>query len=185
MKTNLNGLKVAILVADGFEERELTGPRKALDEAGATTLIVSPNKEKVYGCNHREAGGEFKVDVHLDKAAADDFHALLLPGGVINADHLRMQPKAVAFVKKFAEQSKPIASMCRGPWTLIEAGIVQGKTMTSWPSIKTDLRNAGAKWGDRDGVVDQGLVTSRMPDDIPAFNATLIEQFALGIPAHR
>ena len=186
MKTKLNGLKVAILVSDCFEERELTEPRKALDEAGATTFIVSPDKDVVHGCNHFKKGGSFKVDVPLDQAKADDFDALLLPGGVISPDHLRMQPKAVEFVRKFGEQGKPIGSMCRGPWTLIEAGLIRGKTVTSWPSIKTDLRNAGANWVDRDVVVDQGLVTSRMPDDIPAFNIKLIEQFALGLHAsHR
>ena len=183
MEKRLAGKKVAILVAEGFEQVELTGPRQALDEAGAETKIVSPADGEVQGWNHYDKGDKFKVDVPLAKADAQDFDALLLPGGVANPDQLRMKPEAVRFVKAFFDAGKPVASICHGPWTLIEAGAVLGRTMTSWPSIKTDLINAGADWVDREVVTDKGLVTSRKPDDIPAFNEKMIEEFAEG--AHR
>ena len=183
MEKRLAGKKVAILVAEGFEQVELTGPRQALDEAGAETKIVSPADGEVQGWNHYDKGDKFKVDVPLAKADAQDFDALLLPGGVANPDQLRMKPEAVRFVKAFFDAGKPVASICHGPWTLIEAGAVRGRTMTSWPSIKTDLINAGADWVDREVVTDKGLVTSRKPDDIPAFNEKMIEEFAEG--AHR
>jgi protease I len=173
----LNGKKVAILVTDGFEQSELIEPRKALDEAGATTKVVSPSDKKVKGWNHKEWGNEVPVDVPLKSAKADDFDALLLPGGVMNPDHLRMDPEAVEFVKHFETSGKPIAAICHGPWTLIEAGTVRGRTLTSWPSLKTDLRNAGATWIDEEVVNDGGLVTSRKPDDIPAFNREMIRLF--------
>jgi protease I len=175
---NLQGLKVAILVTDGFEQVELTEPRKALDQAGAKTQIVSPKDDRVRGWKFTEWGDELPVDVSLSKARPQDFDALLLPGGVINPDHLRMLPQAVQFVKGFFEAEKPVAAICHGPWTLIEAGAVRGRKITSWPSLKTDLRNAGAEWTDREVVVDGNLVSSRKPDDIPAFNREIIALLA-------
>lgn len=171
----LNGKRVAILVAEGFEQSEMTEPRKALEEAGATTAIVSPAKGEVQGWKHFDKADKFRVDVPADAANADEFDALLLPGGVANPDQLRMQPKAVQFVKKFVESGKPVGVICHGPWTLIEAGVVKGRTMTSWPSLKTDLENAGAKWVDQEVVVDKGIVSSRKPADIPAFSRKLVE----------
>jgi protease I len=177
---NLQGKKVAILATDGFEQVELTEPRKALDEAGATTKVISPASKKVKGWNHKEWGNEVPVDVPLDSARAEDYDALLLPGGVMNPDQLRMIPKAVEFVKHFTDAGKPVAAICHGPWTLIEAGAVRGRTVTSWPSLKTDLKNAGATWVDQEVVSDQSLVTSRKPDDIPAFNRAMIRLFGQG-----
>lgn len=174
----LKNMTVAILTADGFEQAELVEPRKALERAGATARIVSPADKEVQGWNHDDKADAFPVDVPLDKARADDFDALLLPGGVANPDRLRALPKAVEFVKKLAAQGKPIAAICHGPWTLIEAGLVKGRTVTSWPSLKTDLKNAGAHWVDQEVVVDGGLITSRKPDDLPAFNEKMVEAFA-------
>jgi protease I len=174
---NLNGLKVAILVTDGFEQVELTEPRKALDQAGARTQIVSPKDGQVRGWKFTDWGENLPVDVKLDGAKAEDFDALLLPGGVMNPDELRTLPKAVAFAKAFLDAGKPVASICHGPWTIIETGAARGRRLTSWPSLKTDLRNAGANWVDQEVVVDRNLVTSRKPDDIPAFNSTMIELF--------
>ena len=174
----LNGLKVAILVTDGFEQVEMTEPRKALDEAGAETQIVSPKDGQVKAWKFTEWGDEFLVDVPLARARPDGFDALLLPGGVINPDKLRTLPEAVAFAKAFFDAGKPVASICHGPWTIIEAGAARGRRLTSWPSLKTDLENAGAAWVDQEVVVDQGLVTSRKPDDIPAFNLEVIKLFA-------
>jgi len=176
----LLGKRVAILVTDGFEQSELLEPRKALDEVGAKTQVVSPAGKKVKGWNRKEWGNEVPVDVSLDSAKADEFDALLLPGGVMNPDQLRMDPNAVEFVKEFTDAGKPVAAICHGPWTLIEAGAVRGRTMTSWPSLKTDLKNAGATWVDKEVVNDQGLVTSRKPDDIPAFNREMIRLFGQG-----
>lgn len=180
MPQDLNGKKVAILVADGFEQIEMTEPRKALNEAGAETTLVSPAGDKVRGWNHTEWGSQFKVDLPLEQADAEDFDALLLPGGVISPDRLRLQPKAIEFVREFFEAGKPIAAICHGPWTLIDADAVRDRTVTSWPSLKTDLQNAGAHWVDRETVTDHGLVTSRKPDDVPAFNRAMIEEFAKG-----
>ena len=180
MEKKLNGKKVAILVADGFEQAELTGPKEALEAAGAQTQIVSPNEGTVAGWHHYDAGDLFDVDVPLASADPASFDALLLPGGVANPDQLRMKPEAVRFVKSFFDAGKPVAAICHGPWTLIEAGAARGRTMTSWPSIKSDLINAGAQWVDREVVTDNGLVTSRKPDDIPAFNEKMIEEFAAG-----
>jgi len=174
----LNGLKVAILVTDGFEQVEMTEPRKALDQAGAETQLVSPKDGQVKAWKFTEWGDEFPVDVPLAQAHPDDFDALLLPGGVINPDKLRTLPEAVAFAKAFFDAGKPVASICHGPWTIIEAGAARGRRLTSWPSLKTDLKNAGAEWVDQEVVVDQGLVTSRKPDDIPAFNPEVIKLFA-------
>jgi protease I len=180
MAENLKGQKVAILVADGFEQVEMTGPKQALEEAGAQTQIVSPAKGRVQGWNHYDKGDSFPVDVPLEQANAEDYDALLLPGGVANPDQLRTMPKAVEFVKAFFDAGKPVAAICHGPWTLVEADVVRGRTMTSWPSLQTDLRNAGANWVDQEVVTDNGLVTSRKPDDLPAFNQKMIEEFAEG-----
>jgi protease I len=174
----MNGLKVAILVTDGFEQVELTEPRKALDQAGATTKVVSPKYSRVRGWKFTDWGDELPVDIKLDDASLDEFDALHLPGGVINPDMLRIQPKAVAFVKAFFDTGKPVAAICHGPWTVIEAGAARGRRMTSWPSLRTDLKNAGADWVDQEVVVERGLVTSRKPDDIPAYNREMIRLFA-------
>jgi protease I len=181
MNQQLSGKRVAILVADGFEQVELTGPKQALELAGATTQIVSPAKGQVKGWNHTEWGDQFSVDLPLEQARPDDFDALLLPGGVMNPDKLRTNQQAVQFVKSFVESGKPIAAICHGPWTLIEAGAVRGRKMTSYESIQSDLKNAGANWVDQEVVSDQGIVTSRKPDDIPAFNRKMIEEFAEGV----
>ncbi len=180
MEQQLQGKRVAILVTDGFEQVELTDPKQALEQAGATTKIVSPAKGKVKGWQHTQWGDEFPVDVPLERANADDFDALLLPGGVMNPDKLRVNQHALQFVRAFFDAGKPIAAICHGPWTLIDAGVVKGCMLTSYESIKTDLRNAGANWVDQEVVVDQGLVTSRKPADIPAFNRKMIEEFAEG-----
>ena len=180
MSNDLNNLKVAILVAEGFEQQELTEPQKALEQAGAETSIVSPADGEVQGWNHFDKAEMFPVDVPLAEAKADDFDALLLPGGVANPDQLRMQPAAIGFIKDFFTAGKPVAVICHGPWTLIEAGVVKGRKITSWPTLKTDLINAGAEWVDEEVVVDNGLVSSRKPEDIPAFNRKMIEEFAEG-----
>lgn len=174
----LKGLKVAILVEEGFEQVELLEPRKALDDAGAETRVVSPRSGKVRAWKFTEWGDEVPVDVELDQARAQDFDALLLPGGVLNPDALRIQPSAVAFAKAFFDAGKPVASICHGPWTIIETGAARGRQLTSWPSLKSDLRNAGAEWMDQEVVVDGNLVTSRKPDDIPAFNREVIKLFS-------
>ena len=176
----LSGMKVAILAAEGFEQAELTEPRKALEDAGAETRVVSPAKGEVQGWKHFDKGERVKVDVPLEQADAGDYDALLLPGGVANPDQLRTMPKAVQFVRAFFETGKPVAAICHGPWTLIDAGVVRGRTLTSWPSLKTDLVNAGAMWVDQEVCVDHGLVSSRKPADIPAFNHRMIEEFAGG-----
>jgi protease I len=179
----LAGKKVAILVADGFEQVEMTEPRRALETAGARTSLVSPADRQVQGWRHADKASQYPVDVKLDDARAQDFDALLLPGGVANPDQLRMLPKAVAFVRAFFDAGKPVAAICHAPWTLIEAGVVRGRTITSWPSLKTDLVNAGARWVDQEVATDHGLVTSRKPDDLPAFNRKMIEEFAEGVHA--
>ncbi|GJD53912.1 General stress protein 18 [Methylobacterium crusticola] len=173
-----NGLKVAILVTDGFEQVEMTEPRKALDAAGAETQLVSPKDGQVKAWKFTEWGDTFPVNMPLDSARPEDFDAILLPGGVINPDKLRTLPEAVGFVKAFFDAGKPVASICHGPWTIIEAGAARGRRLTSWPSLQTDLRNAGADWVDQPVVVDGNLVTSRKPDDIPAFNPEVIRLFA-------
>lgn len=176
----MQGTKVAILVADGFEQVEMTEPKKALEQNGAQTRIVSPAQGKVQGWNHYDKADQFQVDVPLDRANPGEFDALLLPGGVANPDQLRTNPKAVSFVKAFFDAGKPVGVICHGPWTLIEAGVVDGRNMTSWPSLKTDLINAGANWLDKEVVVDHGLVSSRKPADLPAFNRKLVEEFSEG-----
>jgi protease I len=165
----LQGLKIAILVTDGFEEVEVTEPRKALDRAGADTRVVSPKNEEVRSWNFIDWGQKLPVDLKLDQARPQDFDALLLPGGVIK-DKLRMIPAAVGFERAFFDAGKPVAAICHGPWTIIEADKARSRRMTSWPSVRTDLRNAGADVIDAEAVVDGNLVTSRAPDDIPAFN---------------
>lgn len=180
MAGELRNKRVAALVDNGFEQSELAEPKKALEAAGAKVDIVSPQDTKVKGWQHIKWGDEFSVDRKLEDVRADEYDALLLPGGVMNPDKLRANAKAVQFVKDFVDAGKPIAAICHGPWTLIEAGAVEGRRMTSWPSLATDLRNAGANWVDQECVVDNGLVTSRKPDDIPAFNKKMIEEFAEG-----
>ena len=178
MENQLTGLKVAILVANGFEQVEMLEPRKALQEAGAKVELVSPERHTVKGWEHTEWGGTFPVEVSLENARADDYDALMLPGGVMNPDRLRLKPEAIEFIKEFLKADKPIAAICHAPWTLIDAGAVEGRRITSWPSLKTDLTNAGAKWVDKEVVRDGQVVTSRKPDDLPAFNKTMIEVFA-------
>ncbi len=175
---NLTGRKIAVLATDGVEQVELTEPASALRKAGAKVTIVSPRKGLIQGMNHDERADKIPVDMALSDAEPNDFDALLLPGGVASPDKLRMVPEAIAFVKGFVTAGKPIAAICHGPWTLIEAGAVKGKRMTSWPSLKTDLSNAGALWTDEPVVTDGRLVTSRKPDDIPQFNQAAIELFA-------
>ena len=181
----LKGKKVAILVADGFEQIELTEPKKALEDAGATTEIVSPSGLEVQGWNHDEKADSFSVDMPLLRARSDDYDALLLPGGVRNPDQLRTMTRAVEFIDGFFATGKPVAAICHAPWTLIDSEKVKGRTLTSWPSLKSDLINAGAHWVDRDVVVDDGLITSRKPADIPAFNKKMIERFAEGRHSQR
>jgi len=176
LQNNLKGLKVAILATDGFEQSELIEPRNALREAGADVKIVSPKQGSLRGWDHKDWGKEqVTVDATLDQADPGEFHALVLPGGVLNPDTLRTQPKAVAFVKAFFDAHKPVGAICHGPWTVIESGAARGLRMTSWPSLKTDLQNAGAQWVDQEVVVDNNLVTSRKPDDLPAFNRELLK----------
>jgi protease I len=180
MANELTGKKVAILIANGFEQVEMTEPRKALEEAGAGTDIVSPEQGQVRGWYFTEWGDSFDVDVALSQASPEDYDALVLPGGVMNPDTLRQITQAVDFVRAFVGSGKPIASICHGPWMLIEADAVRGRKMTSYPSIKTDMRNAGANWVDQEVCTDSGIVTSRKPDDIPAFNQKMIEEFREG-----
>src|SRR5665213_3746409 len=178
MTNKLNGKRIAILATDGVEQVEMTEPRKALEAAGAKTELVSPAKGKLQAWQHMDKGDKFPVDVELDAADPNNYDALVLPGGVANPDQLRTMPKAVRFVKSFFEQDKPVAAICHAPWMLVEADVVRGRTLTSWPSLQTDLKNAGAKWVDREVVEDNGLVTSRKPDDLPAFNKKVVELFS-------
>ena len=175
---NVKGKRVAILATDGFEQVELIEPRKALDAAGAQTRVVSPKADKIRGWNFADWGDEVKVDVPLDQAKPEDFDALLLPGGVINPDRLRMNEKAVDFARAFFEAGKPVASICHGPWMVIETGAAEGRRIASWPSLRTDLQNAGAEWVNEEVCVDGNLITSRKPDDIPAFNREMLNLFA-------
>lgn len=178
---SLKGRKVAILATDGFEQSELQKPKQLLEEAGASTFVIAPgDAESIKGWKHTNWGDAVKVDVALDKAKASDYDALVLPGGVINPDKLRLQEKAIGFIKAFGEAGKPIAAICHGPWTLIDAGLVDGKQVTSWPSLKIDLTNAGAQWEDSEVVVDGNLITSRKPDDIPVFTNALIRALQVG-----
>ena len=176
----LNGKRIAILVEDGVEQIELTSPKEALEEAGAITHIISPKSDTVKGWDRTDWGQEFPVDVAIEQANPNEYDALLLPGGVMNPDKLRKSKPAVQFVRSFFEQQKPVAAICHGPWMLVEADVVKGRTVTSYPSLQTDLKNAGAKWVDQEVVVDDGLTTSRNPGDLEAFNAKLIEEAAEG-----
>src|SRR5205814_1242697 len=180
MARKLEGKKVAILVTDGFEQVEMTKPRQALDEAGAETKIVSLKSGQIQGMHHADKGDKFDVDLTLNDARPDDFDALMIPGGLMNPDALRSTDDAVEFTRHFFEGGKPVAAICHAPWVLIDAGVVRGRTLTSWPAIKTDVKNAGGKWVNEEVVVDNGLVTSRKPDDIPAFNRKMIEEFCEG-----
>lgn len=176
----LQGRKVAVLATDGFEQVELTKPVEALKAAGAEVHVVSPKGGQIQGYNHHDKGDMIPVDRELAQAQSGDYDALVLPGGVINPDQLRLEEKAIDFIRDFVRSEKPIAAICHGPWTLIDAGGVEGRKVTSWPSLKADLRNAGAEWVDQEVVVDAGLVTSRNPDDLPAFCAKMVEEFAEG-----
>ena len=178
MSGNLSGKKIAILATDGFEQSELMEPRKALNEAGATTTVIAPKMDAIWSWKHADWGESLAVDETLDEAKPQVYDALILPGGVMNPDHLRMLPKAVEFVRNFVAAGKTVAAICHGPWTLIDADAVRGKTMTSWPSLKSDLNNAGARWVDEEVVVDGQFITSRKPDDIPAFNRAIIERLS-------
>jgi protease I len=182
MAKDLTGKRIAILVAEGFEQVELIKTRKALDKAGAQTQVISPENEQgqVRSWNQKRWGKFVVIDVPLESADPSAFDALMLPGGVMNPDKLRIIPKAVEFVKHFFDAGKPVAAICHAPWTLVEADVVKGRTLTSWPSLRTDIRNAGGTWVDQEVVTDKGLVTSRMPDDIRAFNKKMIEEFAEG-----
>ncbi|MDB6148217.1 MAG: glutamine amidotransferase [Spartobacteria bacterium] len=180
MAAKLEGKKVAILVTDGFEQVEMTEPRKALQEAGAETKIVSLKSGQIQGMNHADKGDKFDVDIELDAARPEEFDALLIPGGLMNPDALRSTREALDFTRHFFKEGKPVAAICHAPWVLIDAEVVRGRTLTSWPAIKTDVKNAGGNWVDKEVVVDNGLVTSRKPDDIPAFNQKMIEEFCEG-----
>lgn len=180
MAGELSGKRVAFLAADGVEEVELVEPRKAVEEAGAETMLVSIDEGEIQAFNHLDQGDRIKVDVTAQRADPSQFDALVLPGGVANPDFLRQDPDAVGFVRSFFEQDKPVGVICHGPWTLVEADVVRGRTLTSWPSLQTDLRNAGAEWVDEEVHVDGHVVSSRKPDDIPAFNRKIVEVFAGG-----
>ncbi len=179
--TRLSGRSVAVLATDGVEQVELTEPVKALKQAGAQVQVVSPKSGSIRGWNHFDKADAIPVDQPLGQVNPEDYDALVLPGGVANPDQLRTDPKAVQFVRHFVESGKPVAAICHGPWTLIEAEGVRGRRMTSWPSLRTDLRNAGAQWVDEEVVTDRGLVTSRKPADLPAFCRKMIEEFAEGV----
>jgi len=180
MANELQGKRIAVLATDGFEQAELTEPKKALAEAGAKVDVVAPHSGYIQGMRHHDKGETVAVDRTIAEARPEDYDALVLPGGVANPDALRIDPRAVAFVRSFFEAGKPAAAICHGPWTLVEADVVRGRTLTSWPSLKTDLRNAGAHWVDREVIEDNGLVTSRKPDDLPAFCREMIKLFATG-----
>lgn len=184
MASKLNAKKIAILATDGFEQVELTEPRKALDDAGATTVVIAPKSGEIKGWKFKEWGDKVRVDKTLEDANPNDYDALVLPGGVINPDHLRMDPKAVNFVRQFVSTGKTVAAICHGPWTLLEAGVLRGRKVTSWPSLKTDLKNAGANWVDQQVVIDGQFIFSRNPDDIPAFSQAIIESVSQGVRQH-
>ena len=181
MAGSLQGKKIAFLATTGFEQVEYTEPRKAVEQAGAEAELISLESGKVQAWNHFDDGDRFPVDKTVDQANADDYDGLVLPGGVANPDQLRVNPKAVAFTRAFFDSGKPVGVICHGPWTLIEADVVRGRTITSWPSLETDLRNAGANWVDQEVVTEAGLVSSRKPADLPAFCAKIVEEFGEGI----
>jgi len=176
----LEGKKVAILAADMFERVELEKPRRALEDAGATTEVISIHDGEIQGFDHFDPAKKVKVDKTVEEVSPDDYDALFVPGGVGNPDQLRGDENAVAFVRAMVEAKKPLAVICHGPWVLVEAGVVRGRKLTSWPTLQTDIRNAGGEWVDEEVVVDDGIVTSRKPDDIPAFNGKMIEEFCEG-----
>ena len=180
MAHELDGRRVAILATDGVEEVEYTEPRAAVEKAGAQPELISIKSGRIQAVQHQDKTNTYPVERTVDQADPDDYDALLLPGGVANPDHLRTDPRAVAFVKSFFQAGKPVGAICHGPWMLVEADALRGRTVTSWPSLQTDIRNAGGTWVDEQVHVDNGLVTSRKPDDIPAFNKKLIEEFAEG-----
>jgi protease I len=182
---DLSSKRVAIVATDGFEQSELVEPKKALEAAGATTAVISLKAGTIRAWAKKDWGEEVAVDAVIDDASADDYDALVLPGGVMNPDTLRTNPAVLAFVRAFFEQGKPVGAICHGPWTLINAGVVKGRHLTSWPSLQADLQNAGATWTDEEVVSQNGLVTSRKPDDLPAFNRKLIEEIAEGVHAGR
>jgi protease I len=183
MSGKLQGKRIAIVATDGFEQLYLTEPKKALEAAGATVDVISPKSGQIKGWNHTDWGEKTKVDKTLDDAKPADYDGLVLPGGQINPDKLRIEPKAVAFVNEFFNSGKPIGAICHGPWLLVEAGVLKKKTLTSWPSVRTDIRNAGGHWVDEEVVTDGNLTTSRKPDDLAAFNERLIREFSQGKPA--
>jgi protease I len=180
MGTELNGKRIAFLATDGVEQVELTEPWKAVEKAGGEPELISLETSAIQGFKHHDKADTFPVDKAVKDADPTDYDGLVLPGGVINPDRLRMDATAMAFVKAFFEQGKPVGSICHGPWSLVETGVVKGRTVTSWPSMKTDIKNAGGTWVDEELVVDRGLFTSRKPDDLPAFCAKLVEEFAEG-----
>jgi protease I len=180
---NLEGKKIAILTENGFEEVELTSPKKALEQAGATVHIISPQKDKVKAWDHDHWSIELPVDLNISKAKPDDYDALMIPGGVINPDKMRLNKDCVEFARQFLEEHKPVGAICHGPQLLIETGMLEGRTMTSYYSIRTDLENAGVNWLDKDVVVDHGLVSSRSPKDLEAFNKKLVEEIKEGVHA--
>jgi protease I len=185
MANALQGKKIAFLATDGVEQIELTEPWKAVEQAGGEPELVSLEKGEIQGVEHMEKGDTFKVDKNVEEADPTDYDGLILPGGVANPDFLRGNEAAVSFVKRFFEQGKPVGAICHGPWTLVEADVVNGRTLTSWPTLRTDIRNAGGTWVDEQVHVDSGLVTSRKPDDLPAFNAKIVEEFGEGIQAEQ
>ena len=172
--------RILIVATDGFEEWELFGPRQILQQRGADVVLASLTRDPIQATIHDDPGKTIRPDLTVDEANADDFDALILPGGVRNPDQLRLHGNVIALIRAFAEQGKPVGAICHGPWMLVEAGVVRGRTVTSWPSLQTDIRNAGGNWVDQEVVVDQGLVTSRKPDDLPAFNAKIVAEFAEG-----
>jgi protease I len=181
MANELQGKKIAFLATDGVEQIELVEPWKAVEQAGGEPELLSIQPGKIQGFEHLDKGEEFSVDKHVSQGDPDDYDGLVLPGGVANADFLRMDEDAVRFVKNFFETGKPVGVICHGPWTLVEAGVVKGRKITSWPSLQTDIRNAGGNWVDEEVVVDAGLVSSRKPDDLPAFCAKIVEEFGEGV----
>ena len=180
MSDRIDDRRIAFLATDGVEQIELTEPWKAVEEAGGNPVLVAPSSGTIQGFNHLDPADELTVDVTLDAARAEDFDGLVLPGGVANPDQLRTDERATTFVRSFFEAHKPVGVICHGPWTMIDAGVVEGRTLTSWPSLRTDLENAGASWVDEEVHVDEGLVSSRRPDDLPAFCAKIVEEFAEG-----